>query len=173
MRVVGICGSEEKCRTLVEALGFSAAINYNREDVPVKLKECCPDGIDVYFDNVGGATSDAVISQVLPELCFTFVGCLYLENCVNLKAFVGISLLNLSGKMVQKVKSVDLRLPFSLPDEQRRPCDPVWADLPVQQGCAISSTPEQGDPGSPAEQEHHSGAVHRAQLHGQSQRRPL
>lgn len=68
-RVVGICGSEEKCRTLVEDLGFSAAINYKLEDVPAKLKECCPNGIDVYFDNVGGAISDSVISQVLLELC--------------------------------------------------------------------------------------------------------
>lgn len=64
VRVVGICGSEEKCRTLVD-LGFSAAINYKLEDVPAKLKECCPNGIDVYFDNVGGAISDSVISQVL------------------------------------------------------------------------------------------------------------
>lgn len=69
VRVVGICGSDEKCRTLVEDLGFSTAINYNLKDVPAKLKECCPDGIDVYFDNVGGAISDTVISQVLLELC--------------------------------------------------------------------------------------------------------
>lgn len=62
--VVGICGSEEKCRTLLEDLGFSAAINYRTEDVPARLKACCPDGVDVYFDNVGGAISDAVISQV-------------------------------------------------------------------------------------------------------------
>lgn len=62
--VVGICGSEEKCRSLVEDLGFSAAVNYNTEDVPARLKACCPDGVDVYFDNVGGAISDAVISQV-------------------------------------------------------------------------------------------------------------
>lgn len=65
VRVVGICGSDEKCRTLVEDLGFSAAINYNQEDVAAKLREFCPDGIDVYFDNVGGAISDTVISQVL------------------------------------------------------------------------------------------------------------
>ncbi len=67
--VVGICGSDEKCKVLVEDLGFSAAINYRQEDVSVRLKECCRDGIDVYFDNVGGAISDAVISQVLLELC--------------------------------------------------------------------------------------------------------
>ncbi|XP_075879285.1 prostaglandin reductase 2 [Nelusetta ayraudi] len=64
VRVVGICGSDEKCRTLVEDLGFSAAINYNQEDVAAKLREFCPDGIDVYFDNVGGAISDTVISQM-------------------------------------------------------------------------------------------------------------
>lgn len=69
VRVVGICGSDEKCRALVDDLGFSAAINYRQEDVPARLTECCPNGIDVYFDNVGGSISDAVITQVLLELC--------------------------------------------------------------------------------------------------------
>ncbi|XP_040916538.1 prostaglandin reductase 2 [Toxotes jaculatrix] len=64
VRVVGVCGSDEKCRALVEDLGFSAAINYRQEDVATKLRECCPDGVDVYFDNVGGAISDTVIAQM-------------------------------------------------------------------------------------------------------------
>ncbi|KAF7665790.1 hypothetical protein LDENG_00131590 [Lucifuga dentata] len=64
VRVVGICGSDEKCRALVEQLGFSAAVNYRQDDVPTRLRECCPDGIDVYFDNVGGAISDTVIAQM-------------------------------------------------------------------------------------------------------------
>lgn len=64
VRVVGICGSDEKCRVLLEDLGFSAAINYRSEDVCAQLRDSCPDGIDVYFDNVGGAVSDAVIAQV-------------------------------------------------------------------------------------------------------------
>uniref|UniRef100_UPI0037E8A8D1 prostaglandin reductase 2 isoform X1 n=2 Tax=Semicossyphus pulcher TaxID=241346 RepID=UPI0037E8A8D1 len=63
-RVVGICGSDEKCRALVEDLGFSAAINYRQENISARLKESCPHGIDVYFDNVGGAISDTVISQM-------------------------------------------------------------------------------------------------------------
>ncbi|XP_072221807.1 prostaglandin reductase 2 [Leuresthes tenuis] len=63
-RVVGICGSDEKSKALVEDLGFSASINYRHEDISARLKESCPDGVDVYFDNVGGAVSDAVIEQM-------------------------------------------------------------------------------------------------------------
>ncbi|XP_046550888.1 prostaglandin reductase 2-like isoform X2 [Haliotis rubra] len=62
--VVGICGSEEKCAYLTSQLGFDAAINYKAEDVSSRLKETCPDGIDVYFDNVGGDISDKVIQQI-------------------------------------------------------------------------------------------------------------
>ncbi|KAJ7990846.1 hypothetical protein DPEC_G00291150 [Dallia pectoralis] len=63
-RMLGICGSAEKCRVLVEELGFSAAVNYRQEDVATALKESCPNGVDVYFDNVGGDISDAVIAQM-------------------------------------------------------------------------------------------------------------
>ncbi|KAM3871090.1 prostaglandin reductase 2-like [Diretmus argenteus] len=65
VRVVGICGSDEKCKALVEELGFSAAINYLQQDVATRLTECCPDGIDVYFDNVGGPISDTIIAQMI------------------------------------------------------------------------------------------------------------
>ncbi|XP_057714683.1 prostaglandin reductase 2 isoform X2 [Corythoichthys intestinalis] len=57
-RVVGICGSEDKCKTLVEVLGFSGAIDYRRQDVAAGLRENCPDGIDIYFDNVGGEMNE-------------------------------------------------------------------------------------------------------------------
>lgn len=87
VRVVGICGSEEKCRTLVEDLGFTATINYHLEDVAAKLRECCPDGIDVYFDNVGGAISDTVISQVLLELRLTSMFQLLLVLCIIFFSF--------------------------------------------------------------------------------------
>ncbi|UQW98814.1 NADP-dependent oxidoreductase [Rummeliibacillus sp. G93] len=59
-RVVGIAGTDEKCNYLLNELGFDAAINYKKEDVPTALAKACPDGIDIYFDNVGGTISDAV-----------------------------------------------------------------------------------------------------------------
>lgn len=58
--VVGIAGSDEKVKFLVEELGFDAAINYKTQDVAQALREACPNGIDVYFENVGGEISDAI-----------------------------------------------------------------------------------------------------------------
>ena len=55
-RAVGLAGTSEKCAWIKDELGFDAAINYRTEDVPSALAAACPDGIDVYFDNVGGAT---------------------------------------------------------------------------------------------------------------------
>ncbi|CAM2115856.1 unnamed protein product [Caretta caretta] len=63
-RVVGICGTDEKCSILVSEMGFDAAINYKKGNVAEQLHELCPAGVDVYFDNVGGDISDAVINQM-------------------------------------------------------------------------------------------------------------
>lgn len=61
-RVVGIAGGDEKNRYLTEELGVDTGINYKRPDgIQDALKEACPNGIDVYFDNVGGEISDAVM----------------------------------------------------------------------------------------------------------------
>jgi NADPH-dependent curcumin reductase len=61
-RAVGIAGGEEKCRHVVEELGFDAAIDYKSENVLRSLRQHCPDGIDVYFDNVGGEILDAALA---------------------------------------------------------------------------------------------------------------
>lgn len=63
-RVVGIAGGAEKCRYLVEELGFDAAIDYKSENVAEALKTHCPDGVNVYFDNVGGDILDAVLTRI-------------------------------------------------------------------------------------------------------------
>ena len=60
-RVVGIAGSEEKCRYAQDELGFDACINHHADDLPQQLAEACPAGIDVYFENVGGKVFDAVL----------------------------------------------------------------------------------------------------------------
>ncbi|XP_053331304.1 prostaglandin reductase 2 [Spea bombifrons] len=62
--IVGICGTDQKCSVLTSDLGFDCALNYKDNNLANKLKECCSNGVDVYFDNVGGAISDAVISQM-------------------------------------------------------------------------------------------------------------
>ena len=62
--VVGIAGGKEKCQFLVDNLGFDAAIDYKSEDLYKSLKRHCPEGIDVFFDNVGGETLDIVLSQI-------------------------------------------------------------------------------------------------------------
>ena len=54
-KVVGIAGGPEKCAYLVSELGFDDAIDYKNDNVAKRLRETCPDGIDLYFDNVGGS----------------------------------------------------------------------------------------------------------------------
>jgi len=60
-RVVGIAGGPEKCRYLTQELGFDAAIDYKRENLITALRTHCPNGIDVYFDNVGGTILDCAL----------------------------------------------------------------------------------------------------------------
>ncbi len=61
LRVVGIAGGSEKCLHVVDTLGFDACIDYKANGFPEALKAAVPDGIDIYFENVGGAVFDAVM----------------------------------------------------------------------------------------------------------------
>jgi NADPH-dependent curcumin reductase CurA len=63
-RAVGIAGGAEKCRYIVDDLGFDAAIDYKSEDVRAALHKHCPDGINVYFDNVGGTILEAALANL-------------------------------------------------------------------------------------------------------------
>ena len=63
-RVVGIAGGPEKCDWVVKELGFDACIDYKNSDVRKGLKEHCPNGVDIYFDNVGGEILDVVLAKI-------------------------------------------------------------------------------------------------------------
>jgi NADPH-dependent curcumin reductase CurA len=62
--VVGIAGTDEKCQWLTKELGFDAAINYKTESLRKSLLKHCPNGIDIYFENVGGALLEAVLTLI-------------------------------------------------------------------------------------------------------------
>ena len=63
-RVIGVAGSKEKVDYVVDELGFDACINYKTEDVSARFQGLCPNGIDVYWDNVGGPVTDAAMEQI-------------------------------------------------------------------------------------------------------------
>ena len=63
-RAIGIAGSDEKCAWLVDDLGFAGAINRRTEDLNDRIKELCPHGVDVYFDNVGGEILDTALRRL-------------------------------------------------------------------------------------------------------------
>ena len=82
-RVVGIAGSDDKCSWLTEELGFDAAINYKTEPVIKRLRTHCPNGIDIYFDNVGGEILDAVLSLVNLNARIALCGLISQYNAVE------------------------------------------------------------------------------------------
>ncbi len=63
-RAIGIAGGADKCRWLTEEAGFDAAIDYKSEEVGARLDALCPDGIDVFFDNVGGPILDEALARI-------------------------------------------------------------------------------------------------------------
>ena len=65
-RAVGIAGGPEKCRVVTDELGFDACIDYKAGNLSQQLKEACPDGIDIYYENVGGEIQDAVMPLMNP-----------------------------------------------------------------------------------------------------------
>lgn len=98
-RVVGIAGSDEKCRWIEEQLHFDAALNYRKSSVFRSLLRTCREGIDVYFDNVGGETLDAVLRLINMRARIILCGMIsqynaespppgpsYLANAINRRA---------------------------------------------------------------------------------------
>ncbi len=88
-RVVGIAGGPEKCAWIVDELGFDAAIDYKGEDVADALRKHCPEGVDVYFDNVGGDILDAALARLARGARVVICGAISQYN--NLESMKGPS----------------------------------------------------------------------------------
>jgi NADPH-dependent curcumin reductase CurA len=91
-KVIGIAGSDEKCRILKERFGYDEAINYKKsKSVRKEIGALCPEGVDVYFDNVGGEITDAVV----PNLDFhaRIALCGQISQYNNTKPYTGPSIL--------------------------------------------------------------------------------
>lgn len=79
-RVVGIAGGKQKCDYLTQTLGFDAAIDYKSDDVKKALRQHCPKGVDVYFDNVGGDILDIVLTQLARKARIVICGAISQYN---------------------------------------------------------------------------------------------
>jgi len=86
-RAVGIAGGVDKCRYVVEELGFDAAVDYKNEDIRKELRRHCPKGVDVYFDNVGGEILDIALSLLARKARIAICGAISQYN--NLDAVQG------------------------------------------------------------------------------------
>ncbi|WP_129641725.1 NADP-dependent oxidoreductase [Peristeroidobacter agariperforans] len=82
-RVVGIAGGKQKCDYLTQTLGFDAAIDYKSEDVKKALRQHCPKGVDVYFDNVGGDILDIVLTQLARKARIIICGAISQYNSTS------------------------------------------------------------------------------------------
>ncbi|MEP0508133.1 MAG: NADP-dependent oxidoreductase [Aurantimonas coralicida] len=83
-RVVGIAGGAEKCAHVVETLGFDACVDYKAVGFADALKDAAPDGIDIYFENVGGAVFDAVLPLLNPSARIPVCGLISQYNATSL-----------------------------------------------------------------------------------------
>jgi len=79
-RVVGIAGGKAKCDWVVNELGFDACIDYKGAQVPDGLKQHCPKGVDIYFDNVGGEILDQVLARLAPKARIVICGAISQYN---------------------------------------------------------------------------------------------
>jgi NADPH-dependent curcumin reductase CurA len=90
-RVVGIAGTDEKVEMLKSDFGFDAAINYNTtSNMAEALAAACPDGVDVYFDNVGGAISDAVLFNINKFARMVICGAISIYNETSLPKSISV-----------------------------------------------------------------------------------
>jgi NADPH-dependent curcumin reductase CurA len=119
-RVVGIAGSAAKCEWLVKELGFDAAIDHKAQDVKKALREHCPKGMDVYFDNVGGEILDSALTQLARGARIVICGAIsqynsttpvkgpanYLSLLVNRASMKGMVVFDYAARYPQAVREL-------------------------------------------------------------------
>jgi len=86
LRVVGIAGGVKKCAHVTETLGFDACIDYKADGFPAALKQALPDGIDIYFENVGGSVFGAVMPLLNTSARIPVCGLISQYNATSLPA---------------------------------------------------------------------------------------
>ena len=83
-RVIGTAGTDEKCRWVTEELGFDACVNYKTcGDLEQAIREACPEGVDLYFDNVGGEMLDAALMNLNKDAVVVFCGSISSYNATE------------------------------------------------------------------------------------------
>ena len=119
-RAIGIAGSAAKCRYLIDELGFDAAIDYKADDVRKSLRASSPNGVNVYFDNVGGELLDIVLAQVARHARVVICGAIsqynnitpvkgpsnYLSLLVNRARMEGIVVFDYASRYPQAVRDI-------------------------------------------------------------------
>jgi len=118
-KVIGIAGGKDKCKYIVDELGFDAAIDYKNENVKQALQKQCPNGIDLYFDNVGGDILDDALSQLAMHARVVICGAIsqynsttikgpanYLSLLVNRATMKGFLVFDYSQKFPQAIKEM-------------------------------------------------------------------
>jgi len=125
--VIGIAGGPTKTAYLVETLGFDAAIDYKNEDVNTRLKELAPDGINIFYDNVGGPILDAVLDNLAMRAKVVICGAI--SQYDNMDNVVGPSLyLRLAERQSVMEGFAYFHFPESIPKAKAELADWLEAD---------------------------------------------
>ncbi|MDB5986888.1 MAG: yncB [Nevskia sp.] len=103
-RVVGVAGGLDKCKYAVEELGFDACVDHYADDFEQQLKDACPQGVDIYFENVGGAVLDAVLPLLNVGARIPLCGLISYSNASSLPAGPDRSPVILRALLVKRVK---------------------------------------------------------------------
>eukprot|EP01116_Phalansterium_solitarium_P013963 TRINITY_DN31436_c0_g1_i1.p1 TRINITY_DN31436_c0_g1~~TRINITY_DN31436_c0_g1_i1.p1 ORF type:complete len:347 (-),score=112.67 TRINITY_DN31436_c0_g1_i1:84-1124(-) len=144
LRVFGIAGTDEKCKKLVQEHGFEAAINYKTQDLDSEIKRLLPNGVDIFFDTVGGPTLDVVLNNLAYGARILMMGNISQYN--NTEAYGIKNLFNVTYKNAQIQSATYARFKDLIPEGIKQISE--WIDagklplLPVTLTKGLESVPK-------------------------------